>query len=115
MRNADKWDLEKLKQGLQQAENLVDSVYHYAMKTGNNELRELMNSAGTACNDGRNMLPKSGMSKDEIMSKLDLAKQLLSDVYYDACVNGNSEIESEMSAADSCICEAMERLELKNG
>jgi hypothetical protein len=104
-------DINKMFAYLEQAESLIDSVYHYAMETGNDELRELMNMAGTACNDGRNILPKPGMSKDEIMSKLDLAQQLLSDVYHDACIKGDSEIESQMSCADSCIGEAMDRLE----
>jgi len=111
MMNEKQIDINKMFTYLEQAESLVDSVYHYAIETGNSELQELMHMAGTACNDGRNMLPKPGMSKDEIMSKLDLAQQLLSDVYHDACEKGNSEIESQMSCADSCIGEAMDRLE----
>ena len=104
-------DINKIFAYLEQAESLIDSVYHYAMETGNSELRELMNMAGTACNDGRNMLPEPGMSKEEMMEKLEIAQGLLSDVYHDACEKGNSEIESQMSCADSCIGEAMDRLE----
>ena len=110
------WNLEEMMDGLRQAENLVDTVYHYAMETDNDELRHLMNMAGTACNDGHNELSallkaKMGMSKEEIMSKLNLAQQLLSDVYHDACEKGNSEIESQMSVADSCINDVMGSLE----
>ena len=104
-------DINKMFTYLEQAESLVDSVYHYAMETGNDELRQLMTMVGTACSDGRQMLPGPGMSKDEIMSKLNLAQQLIFDVYHDACGKGNSEIESQMSVADSCIGEAMDRLE----
>lgn len=111
MMNEKQIDINKMFTYLEQAESLVDSVYQYAMETGNDELRQLMNMAGTACSDGRQMLPKPGMSKGEIMSKLDLAQQLLSDVYHDACEKGNSEIVSQMSCADSCIGEAMDRLE----
>ena len=51
-------DINKMFTYLEQAESLVDSVYHYAMETGNDELRQLMNMAGTACSDGRKMLPE---------------------------------------------------------
>ena len=110
------WNLEDMMNGLRQAENLVDQVYHYAIESGNAELQSIMNSAGTGINDGYNELSellkaKMGMSKEEIMSKLNLAQQLLSDVYHDACEKGNSEIESNMSVADSCINDVMGMVE----
>lgn len=110
------WNLEDMMNGLRQAENLVDTVYHYAMETENEDLRRTMNAAGNCINDGHNELykllkAKMGMSKEEIMSKLNLAQQLLSDVYHDACEKGNSEIESQMSVADSCINDVMGSLE----
>ena len=110
------WNLEEMMNGLIVAENLVDTVYHYAMETENDELRRTMNAVGTGINDGHNELykllkAKMGMSKEEIMSKLNLAQQLLSDVYHDACEKGNSEIESQMSVADSCINDVMGSLE----
>lgn len=110
------WNLEDMMDGLRQAENLVDTVYHYAMETENDELRRTMNAVGNGINDGYNELSallkaKMGMSKEEIMSKLNLAQQLLSDVYHDACEKGNSEIESQMSVADSCINDVMGSLE----
>jgi hypothetical protein len=103
-------DINKMFAYLEQAESLIDSVYHYAMETGNSELRELMNVAGIACNDGRNMLPEPGMSKEEMMEKLEIAQGLLSSVYHDACEKGNSEIESNMSVADSCIIDVMRNI-----
>lgn len=112
-------DLDKLMEGLNQAENLVDQVYHYAMESGNAELQSIMNSAGTGINDGRNILDdikikhEKKLSNNELLQKLQLAQQLLSDVYYDACESGNSEIESNMSVADSCINDAMGMLETK--
>lgn len=111
-------DLDKLVEGLNQAENLVDQVYHYAMESGNAELQSIMNAVGNGINDGHNELyalqkAKMGMSKEEIMSKLNLAQQLLSDVYHDACEKSNSEIESNMSVADDCINNAMSMLETK--
>lgn len=57
-------DINKMFTDLEQAESLIDSVYHYAMETGNDELRQLMNMAGTACSDGRQMLPKIGTSEE---------------------------------------------------
>ena len=46
-----------------------------------------------------------------LQAKLHNAQKLLSDVYHYACEEGNSEIESQMSCADSCIIDAIECLE----
>lgn len=43
--------------------------------------------------------------------KLEIAQGLLSSVYHAACDAGDSEIESQMSMADSCIIDAMSKLE----
>jgi len=42
--------------------------------------------------------------------KLEQAQQLLSDVYHYACENDLSEVESQMSCADSCIIESLNEL-----
>ena len=46
-----------------------------------------------------------------MQDKLHQAQMLLADVYAFACEDGNSEIESQMSVADSCIIDAIECLE----
>jgi len=51
------------------------------------------------------------MSDQEIVAKLQQAQKLLSDVYHDACQEGDISLESLMSVADSCICEALDSLE----
>ena len=51
------------------------------------------------------------MSNQELVAKLQQAQKLLSDVYHDACQKGDISLESLMSVADSCICEALDSLE----
>jgi hypothetical protein len=51
------------------------------------------------------------MNNEEIVAKLQQAQNLLSDVYHDACQEGDISLESLMSVADSCICEALDSLE----
>lgn len=51
------------------------------------------------------------MSDQEIVAKLQQAQNLLSDVYYHACQKPDGRLESLMSVADSCICEALDSLE----
>lgn len=46
----------------------------------------------------------------ELIAKLKQAQDLLSDVYHWACENGDAEVESQMSCADSCIIESMDIL-----
>jgi hypothetical protein len=57
------------------------------------------------------MLGVGRMTKEESISKLQQAQALLSDVYHDACQEGDISLESLMSVADSCICEALDSLE----
>lgn len=51
------------------------------------------------------------MTKEQSVAKLQQAQKLLSDVYHDACQEGDISLESLMSVADSCICEALDFLE----
>lgn len=51
------------------------------------------------------------MTKEESVAKLQQAQSLLSDVYHDACQEGDIGLESLMSVADSCIIEAIDYLE----
>jgi len=51
------------------------------------------------------------MSDQEIVAKLQQAQNLLSDVYHQACQNSDMGLESLMSVADSCICEALDYME----
>jgi hypothetical protein len=51
------------------------------------------------------------MTKEESVAKLQQAQKLLSDVYHDACQEGDISLESLMSVADGCICEALDSLE----
>jgi hypothetical protein len=54
------------------------------------------------------------MSNVELIDKLQQAQHLLSDVYHYACENGLVTVESGMSAADSCIGEALDYFKGKN-
>jgi len=103
-------EIKRMKSYLTEAESFIASVYHYAVDNDLTELKSLMCNASDAISYGHNIL-KTGMSKEEMMNKLDLAQQLLSDVYHDACENGNSYIESNMSVADSCIIDVKNSLE----
>ena len=49
--------------------------------------------------------------RDGMIAKLDHAQGLLSDVYHEAIEAGLTEIESQMSCADSCIIEALSALD----
>ena len=48
------------------------------------------------------------------VEKLIAAQALLSDVYHEALIDADSNLESLMSAADSCICEALDCLTEKS-
>jgi hypothetical protein len=52
--------------------------------------------------------------REGMIVKLDQAQGLLSDVYHEACEAGLTEIESQMSCADSCIGEALSALDADN-
>ena len=48
-----------------------------------------------------------------MIEKLKQAQALLSDVYHYACENGLSDVESQLSCADSCIIESINTFEEK--
>jgi hypothetical protein len=52
--------------------------------------------------------------RDGMIANLEAAQQYLSDVYHEACEAGLTEIESQMSCADSCIGEALSALDADN-
>jgi len=54
---------------------------------------------------------ESSYDRDGMITKLNHAQGLLSDVYHEACEAGLTEIEDQMSCADSCICEALSQLD----
>ena len=58
--------------------------------------------------------PEPSYDREGMIAKLDQAQNLLSDVYHEACEAGLTEIESQMSCADSCICEALSALDAYN-
>jgi len=55
--------------------------------------------------------PKPSYDREGMLDKLEQAQNLLSDVYHEACEAGLTEIESQMSCANSCICEALSELD----
>jgi len=52
------------------------------------------------------------MTENEIIDKLNQAQQLLSDVYHYAIELGHNSLETQMSCADSCICEALDLISM---
>jgi hypothetical protein len=55
--------------------------------------------------------PKPSYDREGMIDKLDQAQNLLSDVYHEACEAGLTEVEDQMSCADSCIGEALSQLD----
>ena len=104
--------IKELKAYLGDAEAFVDRVYHFAMEQGSvaDELRSSMNHAGNIINNAYGLLDKLGMSKEDMLEKLQTAQGLLSSVYHEACDSDYPNLESLMSAADSCISEAMDSI-----
>lgn len=51
------------------------------------------------------------MTKEQILTRLEEAQTLLFEVYSEAGETGDRTLESLMSAADTCICEAIDYLE----
>lgn len=105
-------EIKIMKAYLGDAEAFVDRVYHFAMEQGSiaDELRANMNAAGNAINEGYGLLDKLGMSKGDMIEKLRTAQGLLSSIYHEACDFDDTNLESLMSAADSCISEAMDHI-----
>jgi hypothetical protein len=106
-------DIQKMELYLIEAECFVDTVYNFAQEQKGSvadELRSEMNVAGSVINNARSLLNKLGMPRKEMLEKLEIAQGLLSSVYHNACEHGDSEIESQMSMADSCIIDAISKL-----
>jgi hypothetical protein len=103
-------EIKVMKAYLGDAEAFVDRVYHFAMEKGSvaDELRSDLNAAGNLINNAYGLLDKLGMSKKQMLEKLETAQGLLSSVYHEACDSDDTNLESLMSAADSCVLEAME-------
>jgi hypothetical protein len=108
-------EIKVMKAYLADAEAFVDSVYHFAIEQGSvaDQLRSDMNHVGNIIHNAYGLLDKLGMPKEEMLEKLGLAQSLLSDVYHGSCDCSDTHLESLMSAADSCISEAIDAL--KNG
>jgi hypothetical protein len=51
------------------------------------------------------------MTKDEIITKLERAQDLLAEVYHYAITNEITDLESLMSTADGCICDGLDALD----
>jgi hypothetical protein len=105
-------EIKVMKAYLADAEAFVDRVYHFAMEQGSgaNELRSDMNHAGNIINNAYGLLDKLGMPREEMLKKLELAQSLLSDVYHGSCDCSDTNLESLMSSADSCIIEAIDHI-----
>lgn len=105
-------EIKVMKAYLADAEAFVDRVYQFAMEQGSvaDELRSDMNHAGNIINNAYGLLDKLGMPKEEMLKKLEVAKSLLSDVYHGSCDRSDTNLESLMSSADSCIIEAIDHI-----
>ena len=51
------------------------------------------------------------MTKDDIITKLERAQDLLAEVYHYAITNEIIDLESLMSTADGCICDGLDTLD----
>jgi hypothetical protein len=52
-------------------------------------------------------------TKHKLIQKLEYAQMILSEVYDYARQNGLDEVEHQMSAADCCIIDALDEIEVK--
>jgi len=109
-------EIKVMKAYLADAEAFVDRVYHFAMEQGSvaDQLRSDLNAAGNIINNAYGLLDKLGMPKEEMLEKLQLAQGLLSSVYHGSCDCSDTNLESLMSAADSCIIEAIDHIAKEN-
>jgi uncharacterized protein YutE (UPF0331/DUF86 family) len=57
---------------------------------------------------------QESFDREAMINNLEMAQQYLSDVYNEACDAGLVQIESLMSCADSCVCEALSALDADN-
>jgi hypothetical protein len=98
------------KQLLKENESLTNIVKRYAKIIGEQEktILDLRARMLELCLE--NPLEPS-YDREGMIAKLDHAQGLLSDVYHEAIEAGLTEIEDQMSCADSCICEALSQLD----
>ena len=54
---------------------------------------------------------QESFDREGMIANLEAAQEYLSDVYHEACEAGLTEVESQMSCADSCIGEAISALD----
>ncbi len=99
------------KQLLKENESLTNIVKRYSkvMKEQEKTILDLRARMLELCVNWQPLEPS--YDREGMIAKLDHAQGLLSDVYHEACEAGLTEIESQMSCADSCICEALSELD----
>jgi hypothetical protein len=98
---------------LREVESLKNIVKRYSKLIGEQEetildLRVRVESMLEWCLENPS---EPSYDREGMIAKLDQAQNLLSDVYHEACEAGLTEIEDQMSCADSCIGEALSRLD----
>jgi len=99
------------KQLLNEVESLKNIVKRYAkvMKEQEKTILDLRARLLELC---VNWQPSEiSYDREGMLDKLEQAQMLLSAVYHEACDAGLTEVESQMSCADSCICEAISALD----
>lgn len=99
------------KQLLNEVESLKNIVKRYAkvMKEQEKTILDLRARLLELC---VNWQPSEiSYDREGMLDKLEQAQLLLSDVYHEACDAGLTEVESQMSCADSCIGEAISALD----
>jgi hypothetical protein len=99
------------KQLLNENESLTNIVKRYAKIIGEQE-KTILDLRARMLELCVNWQPSEiSYDREGMIDKLDQAQNLLADVYHEACEAGLTEIESQMSCADSCICEALSELD----
>ena len=94
-----------------EVESLKNIVKRYA-KTINEQEKTILDLRARMLELCVNWQPSEiSYDREGMLDKLEQAQLLLSDVYHEACEAGLTEIESQMSCADSCISEALSALD----
>ena len=99
------------KQLLNEVESLKNIVKRYAKIIGEQE-KTILDLRARMLELCVNWQPSEiSYDREGMIDKLDQAQSLLADVYHEACEAGLTEIEDQMSCADSCIGEALSQLD----
>jgi hypothetical protein len=99
------------KQLLNENESLTNIVKRYA-KIINEQEKTILDLRARLLELCVNWQPSEiSYDREGMIDKLEQAQNLLSDVYHEACDAGLTEVESQMSCADSCIGEAISALD----